>query len=90
MRPKARMAVLKTAADIEATAKTAAPVDTGNLRSSIQHRPTGDLSAEVTVGAEYAMYVEFGTSKMGAQPYLLPAVEHAAPVFQSAIRSLFS
>lgn len=36
-------------------------------------------SAEWVVGTnvEYAPYVEFGTSRMGAQPYLRPAVDRA-------------
>lgn len=89
MRPKARAAVMLTAANIEGTAKTLAPVDIGNLRSSIQHAPTGDLAAEVTVGAEYAIYVEMGTTRMGAQPYLLPAVEQQTPAFQAAMRGIF-
>lgn len=31
----------------------------------------------VGVGAEYGAYVEFGTSTMAAQPYLLPAARQA-------------
>ena len=34
---------------------------------------TGDVAYVVGVGAEYGAYVEFGTSKMEAQPYLFPA-----------------
>lgn len=30
----------------------------------------------VGVGAEYGAYVEFGTSRMRAQPYLFPAARH--------------
>lgn len=33
----------------------------------------GDAAYVVAVGAEYGAYVEFGTSKMEAQPYLFPA-----------------
>lgn len=32
----------------------------------------------VGVGAEYGAYVEFGTSRMRAQPYLVPAVLHVS------------
>lgn len=88
MRPQARALVMATAANIEATAKTLAPVDTGNLRSSIQHQPKGDLAAEVTVGAEHGIYVEMGTTKMAAQPYLVPAVESQAGAFRAGLRSL--
>lgn len=50
-----------------------AEVNGGNLRASNAYRRSG---TEVTIGntAEYAGYVEKGTRKMAAQPYLLPAV----------------
>jgi HK97 gp10 family phage protein len=35
----------------------------------------GDVMAVVGTGMNYAAYVELGTSKMAAQPYLGPAVE---------------
>lgn len=67
-------AIRKTAADIEGTAKQLAPVDTGNLRNSISSSVslTG-LVAEIGPTADYAAYVEEGTSKMAPQPYLAPA-----------------
>lgn len=87
--PNAKEAIYKTAADIEARAKVAAPVDTGNLRSSIRKRGINQHAAEVVVGAEYGIYVEYGTSRMGAQPYLQPAVEAARPGFEAALRGVF-
>ena len=48
------------------------PVDTGNLRASI-HTTISNLEGAVGTPVEYAPYVEFGTSKMNAQPYLGPA-----------------
>ena len=58
------------------------PVDTGYLCSTID--AGGDESsvyAEAT--AEYAEYVEYGTSRMGAQPFFEPALEAAAEVLSS-------
>ena len=49
-----------------------APVLTGFLRSSHGSRETDD-GAQVEVGAEYAHYVEFGTSKMSARSFLRKA-----------------
>lgn len=79
-------AVVSTAAtDIRENAQAAAPVDTGNLKNSIQDRKTGDLQAEIAVGAEYGAYVEFGTENAPAQPYLTPAVLRVEPVFRAAV-----
>lgn len=70
--------VRKAAFQVEAGAKLRAPVDTGFLRSSIQTAFEGDLTAVVFVGAEYGVYVEFGTTRQRAQPYLQPALEEVS------------
>jgi HK97 gp10 family phage protein len=50
------------------------PVDTGALQSSIGYNVSGDdLTFEAT--EEYAGDVEYGTSKMAAQPYFFPAID---------------
>lgn len=67
--------VAKIAHDIEAWAKVHAPVDTGFLRGSIRAIAQSKTNWIVMAGAEYSAYVELGTVNMGAQPYLLPAVE---------------
>jgi HK97 gp10 family phage protein len=72
------------------TAIELVPTDTSNLKNSISvGRPgqgkdslqPGDLTAEVGPTAEYGAYVEFGTSRMGAQPYMTPASEKAGEWF---------
>lgn len=77
--------VRKAALDIEAHAKGAAPVDTGHLKSSIQAQMTGELTAEVAVGAEYGAYVELGTVRAAPRPYLGPAVEAVSDGFAAAV-----
>ena len=52
------------------------PVDTGELISSIDGFTDGE-SVEVYADADYAQYVEYGTSKMEAQPYFRPALTSA-------------
>lgn len=56
------------------------PVDTGNLRGSITHEvDTGDNAVYIGTNVEYAPYVELGTSRQEAQPFLRPAAsEHGA------------
>lgn len=47
-------------------------------------KPENDTTAFVGVGANYGIYVEFGTSRMAAQPYLTPAAEAVAPSYEAA------
>ena len=64
------------------------PVDTGELISSIDGFTDGE-SVEVYADADYAQYVEYGTSKMEAQPYFRPALavalERAKRDWQEAV-----
>lgn len=60
--------VVNTAQLIQSTAKALAPVDDGALRDSIEMEiMSGGMKAKVTVGAEYAIYVEFGTGIYAAE-----------------------
>lgn len=56
------------------------PVDTGNLRGSITYGvDTADNAVYIGTDVEYAPYVELGTSRQKAQPFLRPAAsEHGA------------
>lgn len=63
-----------TALEIETEAKLNCPVDTGNLRASIKAiMDRKAFAAGVFTPVEYAPYVEFGTSRQQAHPYLYPA-----------------
>lgn len=59
------------------------PVDTGRLRNSLHISPSspGSLRYEVGDGVDYGVFVEFGTYKMGAQPYLRPAADEVRVVW---------
>ena len=50
-------------------------VRTGRLRNSLTHA-VQDRSMYIGTNVEYAPYVELGTSKMKARPYLKPAIEN--------------
>lgn len=80
----------KTADSIAAAARDLCPVDTGALRASIQSSSVErGKEAEVSVSAEYAAYVEFGTYKMAAQPFLVPAFEeHKMELVAEMIRPI--
>lgn len=71
----------------EGYAKRACPVDTGNLRSSITHAVEGSEDA-VYVGTdvEYAPYVETGTRRTAAQPFLRPAATEHGPTYRSILK----
>lgn len=64
----------------ESYAKRDCPVDTGRLRNSITNAVrTGEQSVYIGSNVEYAAYVELGTSRMKARPYLKPAAtQHSA------------
>ena len=80
----------KKVADYAAgVAEQLVPVDTGYLQSTIHAEQEGD-DAVVMVDADYAGFVEFGTYKMAAQPYLYPAVMQSADQFGVEFEGMFS
>lgn len=64
----------QTAWDVSETARSYAPVDSGELRDSIEVEELGE--GHYAVGPrddiEYALFVEWGTSTTPAQPYMEP------------------
>lgn len=90
--PKARrragLVVRKVAKDARVMAQQLAPVDTGHLKGSISDEPVAELTAEVNVGAEYGHYVEYGTGRGPAQPYITPAVAAQVEPFERAMQQL--
>lgn len=87
---KTELIVAKAAMDIQAHAQNRAPVRTGFLKGSIQAKREKPLSWRVDVQADYGIYVELGTSRMAARPYLIPAVEMVRPSFLSAMSQVVS
>ena len=51
-------------------------VITGNLRNSITHEQADDHTEAIGTNVYYAPYVELGTRRSRAKPYLRPAVEN--------------
>lgn len=85
---QAGQAVRKTAFAIQASAKEKAPVDTGNLRSGIAVSTGSQYDAEVYAQANYAKFVELGTSRMAPQPFMRPAADEHEPGFISAMQEI--
>jgi HK97 gp10 family phage protein len=78
---RAREELQMTGLEMESTAKELAAVDTGRMRSSIRSISALDANGmEVTIftDVEYAPYQEFGTRKMPAHPFMVPAAEQHA------------
>lgn len=61
-------------AAIARDAQRYAPVDTGELRGSIEAEAPIGNTVRIVARADYAAHVELGTSRMAAQPYLRPAL----------------
>ena len=84
----ARQLVALATAAVESQAKALTPVDTGHLKRSIVPSIDGNnnvAEGAVSTNVEYAAYVEFGTTKMRAQPYLRPAVRIVKPKIDNLV-----
>ena len=80
--------VQETAEAIERTATGLVPVDTGALRTSIQvngAEGTGERTVEAGQGLDYAPFVEYGSSRAPAQPFMTPAAEQNRPALAANI-----
>lgn len=80
-------ALKSVALTAEKYAKQDCPVDTGRLRSSITHE-TDKNTAYIGTNVEYAPYVEMGTSRMRAQPFLEPAMEQHLSEYKEMIETI--
>ena len=104
--PETTSALNEVAEKIRDSAKENAPVDTGTLQKSIAKETIthkGKVkSIRVRAGGrvrnpktgrlvDYASYVEFGTSRMAAQPFLRPAyVEHRQEILKAITRGMMA
>jgi HK97 gp10 family phage protein len=69
---------------IQRQAQKNAPARTGYLRSTIYGK-VKEWVAEIGAEATYALFVEFGTRYMRAQPYLYPAIQEGLPSLERII-----
>lgn len=89
---KSRIPVILEALGIEAEGNAVdeitrmGAVDTGRLRGSITHAHDGE-NAYIGTNVEYAPYVEFGTSKMAARPFLRNAAANYVDDYKRIIEN---
>ena len=81
----ATSAMKTTTGQVQAQAKHIAPKRTGFMANNILIEPVKKTATSVTgtvnAKADYSSFVEFGTYKMSAQPYIRPAVSDGQSVF---------
>ena len=84
--PGNRDKIIKAAAfHVLGEARRRAPVATGALRDNSEVTD-GDGYKNIEFHQEYAAYVELGTYKMNARPFLTPAVEAEAKLLEQRIK----
>ena len=82
-------AVIQIAArNIEGRSKQLVPIDTGATMNSIEARPEGKMEWRIGPTTEYAPFLEFGTERMPARPYMIPSGEHERPRVRKAVAEL--
>lgn len=75
--------------DVLNTAKELSPVKTGNNRRRIQKDKVGKMQYNVETYSGYGAYLEMGTFKMGARPFLYPALSlHTSKAKEYLLRYL--
>lgn len=87
MLEKKRLALEEIGLVAEGYAKRLCPVDTGRLRNSITHTHD-DEAAYIGTNVEYAPYVEFGTRRQTAQPFLRPAAEEHSNEYSYIVENI--
>lgn len=90
LRPKASAHIEKYGLAITANAAMLAPVDTGALRSSLtsESHMESELLFVLQDGVTYGIFQELGTSKMAAQPFVIPALENWRERFLNSFAEL--
>ena len=77
-----KIVVQEHGAQLQRRAHRTAPKDTGELRRSIRLEiKDNGLTAQVSATIPYAKYVEFGTRKMAARPFMRNSLQHQGVKF---------
>jgi len=79
LKPAVHMVMESNVRKMYVLARHLVPVRTGFLQRTIYWQPTGLMEFVFGAAAPYAAYVEYGTSRMAARPFLRPAVISVQP-----------
>jgi HK97 gp10 family phage protein len=66
----------RLANEVKEEAKLIVPVKTGKLRESIEINKEDQENIKIGSKVDYAIFVELGTIKQSAQPFLRPAIDN--------------
>lgn len=83
-----RAQLLQTEQDVIENVVKYDVIDTGNLMNRVESRSTGQAQGEVTSGAEYSAYQNFGTRFIAGRPFYSDAIEVARREFPERFRDL--
>ena len=89
VRDMVAQAVAVTTFAVQQRIQATVPRASGVLASHISSTSRG-MSGRVEIGAEawYWHFVEYGTVRMGAKPFIRPAAELEAPIFERRIKDI--
>ena len=82
-------ALFATSAQVAAYATDKAPKKTRALANGIHPEKKGRLTYWVLDSVDYGIYQELGTSKMAAQPFMVPATESAVKDLIEAVKKAY-
>lgn len=88
--PKSGLAYRRgiTAIHIASAPGEAPAMDTGTLSASINFAMRDELNALISINAEYAAYLEYGTIRMARRPYVEPALDKVRGQFSGILGQL--
>lgn len=75
----------RSAQIVAQVAAARAPVRTGELRASV-----GENGGEVVAESEHAIFVEYGTRRSKAQPFLRPARDASEPAVRQVAEAIYT
>jgi len=76
--------IARSGAKLDSMMKIETPVDTGALRGSV-HFELGKLETEVAPNKKYAKFVEYGTRRQRANPFIQRTVKKGTPKVEAII-----